>query len=165
MAKKIPNAGRSKIAQAVARHIDLGGKKASSRIDELLQTSSPRGKTKPSIDKSRMDRGGGRDKSGRFTGKGGYGKDYEKHGLDEVEKDFGRKVIRKQVRAHVKDSDHHRYYDGLIKNPDGTYTAIEIKGGTATRSAQQRGFDALVTPTPPHEQHSTEMKYSSRACF
>lgn len=46
-------------------------------------------------------------------------------------------------------SDQVRYYDGFIENADGTYTGIEIKGGTGSRDAAQRGFDATVSPERP----------------
>lgn len=37
-----------------------------------------------------------------------------------------------------------RYYDGLVRNADGTYTGIEVKSGSASLSAGQRSFDSAV---------------------
>ncbi|PTT22419.1 hypothetical protein DBR36_01945 [Microbacterium sp. HMWF026] len=42
-----------------------------------------------------------------------------------------------------------RFYDGLIRNDDGTYAAIEVKSGGATRTADQRAFDELVNEGIP----------------
>lgn len=66
-------------------------------------------------------------------------------------------IIRDKVRATIEGyhhrsdatSDQHRYYDGLYKNPDGTYTGIEVKGGTGSRDAAQRGFDSTVSLDRP----------------
>ncbi|WP_221180637.1 hypothetical protein [Curtobacterium sp. PhB115] len=36
-----------------------------------------------------------------------------------------------------------------MKKPDGTYAGIEIKSGTASRTAAQRAFDTAVSPDNP----------------
>lgn len=103
----------------------------------------------PKSDPNRSDRGDGRDNKGRFTGDGGYGKDYEKQGLDALAERRGVTIERKQVKASVDGVDNGRLFDGLIDNGDGTWTAVEVKGGTATRNAAQRAFDNAVNAGTP----------------
>jgi hypothetical protein len=87
----------------------------------------------------------GRDARGRFTGAGGYGAEAESQGLSAYELATGRTVVRDQVRATLSEgSGAPRYYDGLVHNPDGTYTGIEVKSGSATRTPGQRVFDEAV---------------------
>lgn len=137
MAKR-PFAGRSDIiSRKVADIIKVG---------DSSKLTKPR--SKPGRDGRRHDRGDGRDAEGKFTGKGGYGKDYEARGIAELEEQFG-PIETRQVRSSVEGSSNGRFYDGLIRNPDGTYTGVEIKGGTATRNAQQREFDKLISPSNP----------------
>lgn len=76
-----------------------------------------------------------------------YGK--EQKGLRQYEERTGDKVHNDQVLSKVKGSDSGRYYDGLVRNPDGTYTAIEVKSGGARLSPQQEKFDRLVSPENP----------------
>lgn len=101
---------------------------------------------------------GGRDVLGHYNGDGQRPwVDTEKIGLDEVADDVGTDVIRDKVRATIEGyhhrpgmtSDQHRYFDGLYSNGDGTWTAIEVKGGTGSRDAAQEGFDAMVSPERP----------------
>lgn len=101
---------------------------------------------------------GGRDVLGQYNGDGQRPwVDTEKIGLDDLAEKRGLDIIRDKVRATIEGyhhrpdatSDQHRYYDGLYKNPDGTYTGIEVKGGTGTRDASQRGFDNTVSPERP----------------
>lgn len=100
---------------------------------------------------------GGRNVLGQYNGDGQRPwVDTEKIGLDLVAEQRGVDVIRDKVRAVIEGYhkpgttvDQHRYYDGLYRNPDGTYTGIEIKGGTGSRDAAQRGFDATVTAERP----------------
>ena len=76
---------------------------------------------------------------------------YEKEqtGLSKVEKQRGVEVIREQKLAKVEGTERGRYYDGLVKNPDGTYTGIEVKSGGARLEREQREFDSLVSPENP----------------
>lgn len=100
---------------------------------------------------------GGRDIKGQYNGDGQRPwADTEKIGLDEVASDTGYDIIRDKVRATIDGyykpgatAEQHRYYDGLYKNPDGTYTGVEVKGGTGSRDAYQRGFDSTVSPDRP----------------
>ncbi|WP_311257845.1 putative T7SS-secreted protein [Microbacterium sp. WCS2018Hpa-9] len=101
---------------------------------------------------------GGRDIKGHWNGDGQRPwVDTEKTGLDRVAEETGADVISTKVRASIEGyhykpgatSDQVRYYDGFFKNPDGTYTGIEVKGGTGTRDAAQRGFDSTVSPERP----------------
>ncbi len=46
-------------------------------------------------------------------------------------------------------ADQGRLYDGLMRNPDGTDTGIEVKSGSASRNAAQRGFDDVVSHDRP----------------
>lgn len=101
---------------------------------------------------------GGRNVLGHYNGDGQRPwVDAEKIGLDQVAADTGKSVIRDKVRASIEGyhykpdatSDQHRYYDGLFENSDGTYTGIEVKGGTGSRDAAQRGFDSTVSPERP----------------
>lgn len=92
-----------------------------------------------------------RDERGRYTdGNSSPGKDKEQQGLDEFEEETGEQVIRQQVKATVDGGNPNgRYFDGLYKNPDGTYTAIEVKSGTASKDANQRVFDDIVNGGTP----------------
>ena len=137
MAKR-PFAGKNdNISKKVADIVKVGD---SSKVAKLRGKPGHRG--------SRRDRGDGRDASGRFTGKGKYGKDYEAYGLAKLERTVG-PIERRQVRSHVDGSTNGRFYDGLIRNPDGTYTGVEIKGGNAKPTQSQRDFDGLVSPGNP----------------
>lgn len=98
-----------------------------------------------------VDRGDGRDILGRFTGRSGYGADGQSAGLRLYAQRYEVTPVDTQVRATIPTSDSlgGRYYDGLARNPDGTYVGIEVKSGTATRNAHQRDFDAAVGPDSP----------------
>ncbi|KQR36481.1 putative T7SS-secreted protein [Microbacterium sp. Leaf159] len=100
---------------------------------------------------------GGRDVLGHYNGDGQRPwVDTEKLGLDRVAESTGADIVRDKVRATIEGfrqpgatSDQHRYFDGLFSNGDGTWTAIEVKGGTGSRDAAQRGFDAMVSVERP----------------
>jgi len=101
---------------------------------------------------------GGRDVLGQYNGDGQRPwVDTEKIGLERVAKETGADVISTKVRATIEGyhykpgatSDQPRYYDGFYKNPDGTYTGIEVKGGAGSRGAAQEGFDGTVSPERP----------------
>jgi len=104
-----------------------------------------------------VDRGDGRDDYGHFVGSENRPwVDKEKIGLDQVADDLQVPVVREQVRSSIDgfrqpgaSSDQGRFFDGLFKNADGTYTGIEIKSGDAGRTAAQEAFDAAVSPTSP----------------
>ncbi|WP_137726534.1 hypothetical protein [Prescottella subtropica] len=98
-----------------------------------------------------LDRGDGRDVLGHYAdgNDGRSGKDAEKDALDQEEAERGITIERDQVLAKVEGTKYGRYYDGLMKNPDGTYTGYEVKSRTATKKAQQREFDGLVSPENP----------------
>ncbi len=93
----------------------------------------------------------GRDAKGRFTSDQEVKPwvDKEKQGIDEVQDDLGVEVRTERTAARIEGSNHTRYFDGFFRNEDGTYTAIEVKSGGATRSAGQREFDGLVSGTNP----------------
>lgn len=103
-----------------------------------------------------VDRGDGRDEYGRFAN-GQENKpwvDKERQGLDEVERETGLDVERQRARSSVTGSSQERYFDGYIKNEDGTYTAIEVKSGTGLqkymRNAEnQKLFDESISPSHP----------------
>lgn len=124
----------------------------SKRISATIKVGEPgafsRIANRPKNAGRRRDRGDGRTAEGKFTGKGGYGKDYETYGLDKLERTLG-PIERRQVRASVDGAQNGRFYDGLIENPDKTYTGIEIKGGGAGPELKQRNFDGLVSPSNP----------------
>lgn len=99
-----------------------------------------------------IDRGDGRDDYGKYaSGNGGdrIAANKEEIGLKDVEDRLGVEVIRDKVRASVDGTDKGRFYDGLFKNADGTYTAIEVKSGGASPTASQREFDGLVSADNP----------------
>jgi len=76
-----------------------------------------------------VDRGDGRDDYGQFA-HGQTNKpwvDKEKIGLDEVEEELKVPVERQRARSSIEGSTQQRYFDGYVKNDDGTYTAIEVK--------------------------------------
>ncbi|MXP24278.1 hypothetical protein GIY30_23425 [Gordonia sp. HNM0687] len=99
----------------------------------------------------RRDRGDGRDSLGRYAkgNDGRSGKDEEKRILDELEKDQKVPIIRDQRQATIPGGKHGRFYDGLMPNGDGTYTGIEVKSGGASKTRQQKEFDARVSPETP----------------
>lgn len=99
-----------------------------------------------------IDRGDRRDDYGRWAkGDGQHPHiDKEKQALDAVADARGVDVIRTKTRADVEGGNPNgRYFDGLYKNADGTYTAIEVKSGGASRDANQRVFDAIVNGGSP----------------
>lgn len=73
----------------------------------------------------------------------------EQKGLDRFEAKTGQTVIRDQIIARVDGAPNGRFFDGLVKNPDGTYTAIEVKSGDGRRSTEQALFDGLVSAKNP----------------
>lgn len=103
-----------------------------------------------------VDRGDGRDDYGHFVG--GDNKpwvDKETIGLDAVARRDNVEVVRDQVAARIEGHrldgatrEQVRYFDGLFKNADGTYTGIEVKSGNADRTPQQKIFDSLVAERP-----------------
>lgn len=107
------------------------------------------------------DRGDGRDYAGTFA-KGQDSKpwvDKEKIGLDKHAKDNDVEVIRTKVKVDYDGSPQDgRFYDGLVENADGTYTAIEVKSGSAidkyysqsTKETQRVFDDAVNNGTPAH---------------
>lgn len=99
-----------------------------------------------------VDRGDGRDFQGKFAnGAGGQGKDAEAQGLRQYEADTGDPVITQQVEARIPNLPGRRY-DGLVENPDGTYTGIEVKSGSAIArysGSQQQVFDQAVDSGTP----------------
>lgn len=158
MAKmKAPKAGSSKIAKAVVDHLDVGKK-----IPAKARTPRPKPKTdvtppgshpkpKPNTDpKAPHPKYPDRNADGTYRGGDAPngGKVAEQRRLDELEKTLG-PIERRQVRSQVPGSDHGRFYDGLVRNPDGTYTAIEVKSGNARLTPQQRDFDRLVSSDNP----------------
>jgi hypothetical protein len=104
-----------------------------------------------------VDRGDGRDALGHFASGSNarHGADAEAQGLAQYASRTGDQVIASKVRATIPGYGN-RYYDGLTRNADGTYTAIEakpgaetytgieVKSGTAGLSAHQRAFDGAV---------------------
>lgn len=104
-----------------------------------------------------VDRGDGRDEYGKFVGSDNTPwLDKEKMGLDEVSDELGVDVVRDQVRARVDghhkpgtDTPQSRYFDGLYRNGDGTYTGVEVKSGDARRSSEQAAFDRIVSRDRP----------------
>lgn len=97
----------------------------------------------------------GRDDRGRFTGDGNRPwVDRERIGLDNVAEREGVEVIRDHVASrHPSAGNQIRYFDGLFENADGTYTAIEVKSGSASRNPAQRLFDGAVSVEIPAIAH------------
>ncbi|WP_270353868.1 putative T7SS-secreted protein [Microbacterium testaceum] len=99
-----------------------------------------------------VDRGKGRDDYGQFA----HGQevkpwvDKEKKGLDEIEEQLGTPVTRDSVAASILGSSQKRFFDGLFKNPDGTWTAVEVKSGSAfAKYVRGEGANAAsMTPSP-----------------
>lgn len=104
-----------------------------------------------------VDRGDGRDDYGHFVGSESRPwVDKEGQGLDLVELDQGAPVVRQQVNASIdglerpgSGSPQIRRYDGLFRNPDGTWTGVEVKSGSATRNPAQHLFDSTVSRDTP----------------
>lgn len=103
-----------------------------------------------------VDRGDGRDGYGQFA-HGQTNKpwvDKEKIGLDEVEEELKVPVERQRARSSIEGSTQQRYFDGYVKNDDGTYTAIEVKSGTGyekymKNAENQKSFDDSISPENP----------------
>ncbi|WP_091227266.1 hypothetical protein [Microbacterium sp. 3J1] len=84
--------------------------------------------------------------------------DKEKIGLDEYADEQGADVIRAKIKVDYDGSPQNgRIYDGIERNNDGTYTAIEVKSGPSARpdynsaGSTQRQFDDSVNAgTPAH---------------
>ncbi len=93
----------------------------------------------------------GRNQLGHFTSDEAraIAKLKEEQGLKDYEALKGVTVVRSQVEAHVEGVANPRLYDGLVRKPDGTYHAIEVKSGEARRSANQAAFDNLVSYDNP----------------
>ena len=76
--------------------------------------------------------------------------DKEKIGLDKFAAEEQVEVIRTKAKVGYDGAPQDgRYYDGLVRNPDGTFTAIEVKSGGAYDAyfrpgSTQRQFDAQV---------------------
>ncbi len=93
-----------------------------------------------------MDRGDGRDYKGNFTSRDPDApprdyEDAEKNGLDKLEERFNVTVIRDKVRIDYPGAPQNgRYYDGLIRNPDGTYTGVEVKFGSEYDKYFREGY-------------------------
>lgn len=103
-----------------------------------------------------VDRGDSRDESGHFA-RGQDSKpwtDKEKQGLDEIEKELDEQVNRTKARTTLEGSSQHRYFDGYYKNADGSYTAVEVKSGSAVdkylrNEGNQKAFDDAISSENP----------------
>lgn len=109
-----------------------------------------------------VNRGDGRDDGGKWAPRDPDAPipDYarkEQQGLDEVEEAVEQEVVRDKVNVNYPGSSQKggRLYDGLYKNPDGTYTGIEVKSGSAwdkywkPKVNTQRDFDDAVSIDNP----------------
>lgn len=107
-----------------------------------------------------VDRGDGRDSFGHWTSRDPDAPipDHalkEQQGLDDVAEVVDQDVIRDKIRTNYEGSGRTaRYYDGLYRNPDGTYTGVEVKSGSAyddyvRPGNSQRQFDSQVSPDNP----------------
>jgi hypothetical protein len=100
-----------------------------------------------------VDRGDGRDEEGKFaSGNSGHiAADKEAQGLQNYEERTGRPVVSDKVGAKLPDGTGPRFYDGLSENPDGTYTGVEVKSGSAAAKygGSQRAFDDAVSSGQP----------------
>lgn len=68
--------------------------------------------------------------------------------------DEGEQLVRNKVAVKVDGSSQTRYFDGLIKNADGTYTGVEVKSGSGVdrylaNSKNQFAFDSSLSATAP----------------
>ncbi len=99
-----------------------------------------------------VDRGDKRDYEGKFARGSGQGPwvDSEKAGLDKLAEELRLSVIRAKAKVDFENSPQNgRYYDGLVRNPDGSFTGIEVKSGSAyddyfRPGSTQRQFDDAV---------------------
>jgi hypothetical protein len=85
---------------------------------------------------------------GKLTGAGGYGADAQAAELAAYGRQNDVTVIDTQVRATLPDGSQ-RYYDGLVKEADGTYLGLEVKSGNASVTKSQRRFDNQVLAGTP----------------
>lgn len=92
-----------------------------------------------------VDRGDGRDDGGHWTSRDPDAppidhKLKEQQGIDQVAEDLKVDVIQDRVHVDYPGSPQGgRYYDGLYRNPDGTYTGVEVKSGGATLTTSALG--------------------------
>lgn len=96
----------------------------------------------------------GRSKDGTYRSEGNEEahadvKAKERQGVEEVAEDAGLPYRTDQVKARVDGAPNGRFFDGLMEKPDGTWAGIEVKSGGATRNAEQRSFDGLVSYDNP----------------
>lgn len=106
-----------------------------------------------------IDRGDGRDYEGKYAN-GQENRpwvDKEKIGLDQYARRNDVEVERTKVKVDYDGSPQNgRTYDGLEKNPDGTYTGVEVKSGSAIDdynrpgNTQRQFDDAVNAGTPAH---------------
>lgn len=69
--------------------------------------------------------------------------------LEVFARDCATRLDEAAAAARMPLTDQHRYFDGLYRNADGTYTAIEVKSGGGTQNAAQRGFDSTLSVERP----------------
>jgi hypothetical protein len=86
-----------------------------------------------------------RDAAGHFATSAGtrVGAAAEKKVMDDLAAE-GHKVIRSQVAVRGNVNNQLRYYDCAIDLGNGEIIGIEVKSGTATRTPEQKSFDAWV---------------------
>lgn len=51
--------------------------------------------------------------------------------------------------ARVDGVEQGRFYDRIVQLDDGTWVGLEVKSGSASKTAAQKAFDAAVSPTTP----------------
>lgn len=99
------------------------------------------------------DRGDGRFLDGTWSnGRTGYydAKGAEQKVLDNLEDDLQLPIERRQVKAHIEgEKQDGRFFDGLIRKPDGTYSGVEVKTGDARYGGTQKHFDGLISSENP----------------
>jgi hypothetical protein len=115
-----------------------------------------------------VDTGTGRDRYGYFIskqpGSNQPGKNAEQEGIDDYKDanpnawvtDEQRKATLQSPPAVVpirggktEPFKNDRRYDAIAKHPNGEYTGVEVKSGSASRTANQRVFDQAVGPNNP----------------
>ncbi len=151
MAKiRVSKGAATKLARAVTDTLETG-KKMRPKAPHAKPSPKPHPKPEAPDPKSPHPKHPDRNRDGTFRGGDAPnpGKIAEQRRLDEIESQLGQPVERRQVLSGVEGTKHGRYYDGLVLEPDGTYTGIEVKSGDAKLTKQQREFDSLVSPDNP----------------
>lgn len=128
------------------------------RTDHAERADSSKGsgssKTKSDDAREPNENHVGRSKDGTWRSEGNQlsqaeSKAKELRGVEEAAEDAGLPYRTDQKLARIDGAPNGRKFDGLLEKPDGTLAGVEVKSGTAARTAEQKLFDGLVSYDNP----------------